>query len=683
MIINQYISHFRHLLVLLILLLPLIAVSQSGDYYVYKPNDTMPSSYNMSAGKLCESVYASIPDYLKKDINSQAAYFYAGQTAYTSCNQVNSGYVYHDWPAFEKYLNQILAEIIPEEYKKDTLVHVYLVRDGNFNAVATGSGQLFLNIGVFNDITDEATLAAIFAHELSHYYLRHSLKYYIAYKKGKFDLGLLGESDKLANSFSITDELQADSMAMRIMAKSKYNAKALLNAFELMEKLENNLVSRDPEIFKIKETDHPLAGVRYSALLDYYKKYKNDTCPYFLVSKESFNRFRTEAGQQILQCLMEGLDFDDCIEKAFRLHLNNPDNIVYIQYILESVRRLCYLDPALWDKQFITDRYYDTVRVEGKLKKRKMTDNIFTKFNDNILPLSQPEKDSLKGMFYWSGDLKFKTNDQAFEFYCKLSEALGDHEYILSNALSFAKDTAQMNKYLRKYLCYQDIKHRAYAFELLKGPLMPFEGARKLMILNSFNAEARLGQEDMPMQSFGCDTSKELSCIVDSLAARTGGRNALYLPSLKAYHMRDYLKLQDLQNFTFRWIWTENRKISIFILNPQYWELFRRFFAKEIEFVNCSYFEDRGGKKSMDDYTNIMNEKFGNMLSQTQIRRYLSTVITSSRLSSKVAPRIMYYSLEDKLEYNDTGYDAIMLNLQKQIDEKEKYQNVMDGKYNK
>lgn len=662
---------------------PLIAISQNSDYYLYKPNDTLPACYKLNAGKLCESVYTSIPDNLKNDINSKMIYFYAGQTAYTACQLINSGYVYHDWPALEIYLNKILKEIIPKEYKNDSLVHVYIVKDGSFNATALGTGQLFINIGVFNDVTDEATLAAIFAHELSHYYLRHSLNHYIAYKKGKFDLGLLGESDKLENSFSINDELQADSMAMRILANSKYNVKALMNAFEIMERLENNLVSRSSERFKLKETDHPLAGARYNALMDYYNKYRNDTCGYFLVSEKNFNGFKAEAGPQIIECLLEDLEYDDCIEKAFRLHLNYPDSIVYIQSMLESLRRLCYLNPDLWDKQFITDRYYDTVRIDGKLKKRKMTDHLFTKFNYNVLPLSLPESNTIKGMFYWTGELKFKTNDQAFEFFCRLSEALGDHEYLLSNALSFVKDTTNMNIYLRKYLGNQKIKHRAYAEELLKGPLMPFESAKKLLVFNTFKAEIRLEQEDMPVQSFGCDSSNELSCIVDSLAANTGGLNALYLPSLKMYHMKDYLRLQKVQDFTFSIIWIENRKISIFLLDPKYWELFRRFFTNEIEFINCSYFEDRGGKKSISEYSALMNESFRDILSQTQARRYLSTLISSVRLTLTGAPRILFYNLEDKLDFNSSGYDEVFLNLQEQMTDKEKYQNVVDGRYNK
>lgn len=674
------ISFFKTTTIVLLLLSAITGISQEKDYYIYKPNDTMPACYKLNASEICKKIYSDIPVYLKNDIFKTPVYLYAAQTSYFSSEFISSGYIYHDWPYLEKYLNLILKEIIPEKYKSDTTVHLYIIRSGSFNAYSNGTGNIFINIGVLSEVNDEATLASILAHEISHYYLKHSLMHFLDYRKGKFDLGLMGESYKLENHYTINDELQADSMAMQIIAHSKYNISGVMNAYKILERLENNQVCRSLVMFKMEEYDHPLAGVRYNSLMDYYKKFKNDTCPYFVVSKADFFGFKSQANMQILKCLMEDVEYDKCIESAFCFHLKDPDNILYIQYLLESIRRICYLQPDIWSSNFIIDRYYDTVRYDGILKKKKITDHIFTKFNYNVLPISPAEADTMKGKFYWTGDLKFKTYEQAFEFFSRLSNALGDHEYLLTYALSF-EDTVNMNKYLRQYLGYPQILHRLYAMELLKGPLKPLEGAKKLIVFNNFKAELRLGNEDLPLQSFGYDTSNVVSRIIDSLVAKNNEVKSLYLPSYKKYHMKDYLRLKKLQDFTFSWIFSEKHKINIFILNPQYWEIMRRFYTNEIEFINCFYFEDRAGKKTAEEYEELITESFSYILMQTDVRRYLSSEISSIRLSLKVSPRIYYYEKENKMLSKVTGYEAVLKMLKDHLIQKEDYQKRFDYQY--
>ncbi len=267
---------------------PQNVLSQDILNYSYRHNDTLKNNYNLRINDIHENIYSNIPDNLKKDIFTYMSYIYAAQAAYETSKLINNGFVYHDWPELEDYVNKIFRELIPKEFKSDTLVHVYIVRNGSFNAFNTGSAHIFINVGVFKEVTDEATLAVILAHEFAHYYFKHSLYRYIAYKTGKFDLGLLGESEKLANNYSIKDELQADSMAMQLMRHSKYNVKATLNAFEMMTRLENNEVCKSISRFKLKENDHPPAGERYNTLLSYYYRYRNDTALYNIVSAEKF-----------------------------------------------------------------------------------------------------------------------------------------------------------------------------------------------------------------------------------------------------------------------------------------------------------------------------------------------------------------------------------------------------------
>ncbi|MEI6821482.1 MAG: M48 family metallopeptidase [Bacteroidota bacterium] len=660
-------------ILLCILFLPQIVFSQENTNYTYHHNDTMPTSYNLHVNEIHENIYSGIPDKLKKEIFTYMTYIYAAQTAYETCNMINNGFVYHDWPELENYMNKILKEVVPPEFKKDTNVHVYIVRNGSYNAFNTGSGHIFVNVGLFKEVTDEATIAVILAHEFAHYYFKHSLYHYIAYETGEFDYGLGGESDKLSNKYSIKNELQADSMSFQLIYHSKYNVKAALNAFEMMGRLENNQVCKSLDRFKLKEVDHPLAGERYSTLLSYYNRWHNDTALYYVVSEEKFRRFKKETAPEILKCLIQQLNYDECIETAFRYHLNDPDNLQYIHYILESVRKICYQEPAQWKKLFITDRYYDTINNGGIVSKVKMKDHLFTKFNFNVLPYGIPEASKIKAKFYWTGDLKFKTNNEAFDFFCKVSEALGDHEYLLSNALSYITDSINMDKYLKKYLSYDTIEHREYAEAFLNRTLMSCNGNKKLMVLNEFNTKIKLGKLDIPVQSFGHDTCDELSCIVDSLAANSTDIKTLYLPSLKKYNMNEYLRLLDLERLTFVGNRKMDLKLNIFILNPDYWEIFRKYSSNEITFINCSYYEIDGRKKSLETYAALLNENFRNLLSQNQSNKYLSLLLSTVKVNSRGTYRIGYRSRDNKLDFNKNGYKAVVEEINYQLTAKKKY----------
>ncbi len=372
--------------------------------------------------------------------------------------------------------------------------------------------------------------------------------------------------------------------------------------------------------------------------------------------------------------MTDQLNYYECIETAFWFHLNEPDNIEYIHYILESIRIICYQEPDQWKKLFITDRYYDTIKIDGVLSKIKMKDHLFAKFNFNVLPYGIPEASKIKAKFYWTGELKFKTNNEAFDFFCKVSEALGDHECLLSNALSYISDSVNMDKLLNKYLSFDTIKHRDYAQSFLNRTLMSFNANKKLLILNQFNAKISMSKLDMPIQSFGHDTCNELSIIIDSLVANSSDSKALYLPSLKRYNMNEYLKLSVLERLTFVGNRRMDQKLNIFILNPDYWEIFRKYDAREITFINCNYYEMDGRKRSLETYASLMNENFSNLLSQSKTDKYLGILLTSAKIIPKGTYRMAYISYDDKLEYKTTGYKAIVNEINYELTSKKKYE---------
>jgi hypothetical protein len=50
--------------------------------------------------------------------------------------------------------------------------------------------------------------------------------------------------------------------------------------------------------------------------------------------------------------------------------------------------------------------------------------------------MSEEEVSQMQARFYWEGEVKFETYEQAFDFFCQVGALFEEPECILSNALS-------------------------------------------------------------------------------------------------------------------------------------------------------------------------------------------------------------------------------------------------------
>jgi predicted Zn-dependent protease len=153
-----------------------------------------------------------------------------------------------------------------------------VVADKSINAFALPGGPAFVHTGLLTAAENEAQVAGVLAHEISHVALRHGTNQ--ASKAGLLQLGaslaggvvgngsLLGQLSQAgiglgANSvllkFSRSAEQDADLLGTRIMARAGYNPIEMARFFE---KLEAEGGARGPQFF----SDHPNPGNRVKAV---------------------------------------------------------------------------------------------------------------------------------------------------------------------------------------------------------------------------------------------------------------------------------------------------------------------------------------------------------------------------------------------------------------------------------
>ncbi len=179
----------------------------------------------------------------------------------------------------QDYVNRVGQRLAsaPEARQSGFHFTFTVINDPTVNAFALPGGPMFIHTGLLKDVDNEAQLAGVMGHEMSHVILRHGTNQ--ASKANLIQLpamlaGLVGGHSMLgqlaalgvglgANSvllkFSRTDESEADALGSHLMSEAGYNPIEMARFFE---KLTASGGSRGPQFL----SDHPNPGNREKAI---------------------------------------------------------------------------------------------------------------------------------------------------------------------------------------------------------------------------------------------------------------------------------------------------------------------------------------------------------------------------------------------------------------------------------
>jgi Zn-dependent protease with chaperone function len=172
-------------------------------------------------------------------------------------------------------LGKKLEAVIPAEQSWPYQFHV--IQASDINAFALPGGPIFVNVGTITAAEDEAQLAGVLAHEMSHVYMQHSAKQMGKANWTQILAGLAGAvlpdstvgnisrgainigAGTILMKYSRKDEAQADAVGAVIMYRANYNPRAMADFFETLEKKYGN---SGPQFL----SDHPNPGNRTQAV---------------------------------------------------------------------------------------------------------------------------------------------------------------------------------------------------------------------------------------------------------------------------------------------------------------------------------------------------------------------------------------------------------------------------------
>ena len=195
-------------------------------------------------------------------------------------------------PVLNDYVNKVGRRLVAaREAQESGFPFTFeVVADPTINAFALPGGPMFINTGLLRAVDNEAQLAGVMGHEMSHVILRHGTNQ--ASKSKLIELpavlgsqvaggSLVGQLTKLgiglgANSvllkFSRSAESQADLMGSHLMAESGYNPMEMARFFEKLNQQGGQRTIQflsdhpNPENREkaIEEEAHRLPGQQYS-----------------------------------------------------------------------------------------------------------------------------------------------------------------------------------------------------------------------------------------------------------------------------------------------------------------------------------------------------------------------------------------------------------------------------------
>ncbi|HYL15412.1 MAG TPA: M48 family metallopeptidase [Terriglobales bacterium] len=239
------------------------------------------------------------------------------------------GEVYQQFPvlpdssAVTQYVQQLgrkLVTVIPQDGSWPYQFHVIPEKD--INAFALPGGPIFINIGTITAADNEAELAGVMAHEMSHVYMQHSVKQASKESVAQVVLGVLGgvlpggTAGNLARlgiqigagtmflKYSRGDEAQADAVGAIIMYKAGYNPRAMA---EFFQKLEREGGSGGPQFL----SDHPNPGNRVAAvdkeIANWPPKNFQSNSPNFASAKQQATGVKAYTAQEIQAGAKQGV----------------------------------------------------------------------------------------------------------------------------------------------------------------------------------------------------------------------------------------------------------------------------------------------------------------------------------------------------------------------------------------
>jgi len=334
---------FLYLLFLLIST-TLSAQVDFDNYHTLQAVGTLPQDFTKRS-------YEKMEEDLSKGTNSDLSereerVFYEGIN-YAIDDLMHSGYVVFG-DSISNYINEIADKLLKNNPELRKELRFYTLKSNNTNAFSTAQGIVFVTTGLISQITSEAQLAYVLAHEIAHYTEKHVLESF-SYKVNNKQTSI-----EHMSVYSKEKELSADKLGVQMFADAGYSKDAVKSTFDVLlysylpfDEVEvplNYFVSNDSlylpqslfpsEAYEIKadededdsKSSHPNIKTRKDAAdssLAVISQWGNDLNP---LGEARFNRLRDMARFEVVRDNVMNAKYADALYTIFLMEKEYPNS---------------------------------------------------------------------------------------------------------------------------------------------------------------------------------------------------------------------------------------------------------------------------------------------------------------------------------------------------------------------
>jgi Zn-dependent protease with chaperone function len=260
------------------------------------------------------------------------------------------------------YVSKVAKVLLKDDTATFNKLHFYVYKSPDPNAYTSATGNILITVGLLGQLDNEAQLAFILAHEITHYRQAHMLKGYLNREELKEQSSTTPSYLLLSSYYSYNQEqeLEADQMGFALYKKSPYSVREALRSFDVLDysdlpfddvPFDTTFFNKDymtiPSGYFMKDVDpiysddnyedrnstHPNVRKRRMALMTEVDTVKNAGTHLYVVSKDEFLAVRETSRYEMCRLYLIERNYPGAIYSSYMLLKRHPKDI-YLQKII-------------------------------------------------------------------------------------------------------------------------------------------------------------------------------------------------------------------------------------------------------------------------------------------------------------------------------------------------------------
>ncbi|MFA7273297.1 MAG: M48 family metallopeptidase [Crocinitomicaceae bacterium] len=223
----KYSNHNLQLLfcILLIALGQATAQQDFNNFQILHSTGSIPSDF---VTKSSEKVQVDMQKE-RENLNIREKKIFLEGVHYGVDELLQSGLVIYGDEVSE-YITQVAKKLLEKEPELFSQLRFYTIKSNVSNALSTDQGIVFVTTGLISQLTSEAQLAFVLAHEISHYTEKHVVE---SFEYRTRNNGLRDQIKQLS-TYSREKEFEADVLGVKLYAKAGYSQKYVTSTFDVL-----------------------------------------------------------------------------------------------------------------------------------------------------------------------------------------------------------------------------------------------------------------------------------------------------------------------------------------------------------------------------------------------------------------------------------------------------------------